>query len=476
MLAAGGATIVALLIFRAVSAVQSYALAQRRAEYQASHDQLTDLPNRTVLSAEVDRILAKAPAGAAQMWVFYIDLEGSSSSTTRGGTRPATRRSQRWLVGLGVVPADATVPGSAGTSSSSPGSAHGRRRSRSRKSCWTCFSDPLQMRTGEVVISASVGIAGVPFNEVGHVTAAALMRDADTAMYQAKSEGPGNWTMFDASMHERVRERVEIEFALRQALLQTDELHLVYQPIVDLRTGTVLGAEALSRWEHPTRGTVPPTLFVPIAEDAGLIGRFGRWVLDESLMQLARWRRDSVVSDDFWMSVNVSPRQLRDAALPTALTESLIRHGVPARAVVLEITESVMIDSSAVTDQVLYDLRSLGVRIVVDDFGTGYSALGYLRRHPVTGVKIDRAFVGGLGVSAKDEEIVRAVVALSGAMGLTVVAEGVETAIQRNVLASLGVALGQGQLWGSGVLPTEFRTRWAAPVGARSGQPAPSAS
>jgi EAL domain-containing protein (putative c-di-GMP-specific phosphodiesterase class I) len=138
-----------------------------------------------------------------------------------------------------------------------------------------------------------------------------------------------------------------------------------------------------------------------------------------------------------------------------------MRHGVPARAVVLEITESVMIDSSNVTDQVLFDLRSLGVRIVVDDFGTGYSALGYLRRHPVTGVKIDRAFVGGLGSNAEDEEIVRAVVALSGAMGLTVVAEGVESEPQQRVLESLGVVLGQGQLWSAAMPPGDFVAQWS---------------
>jgi EAL domain-containing protein (putative c-di-GMP-specific phosphodiesterase class I) len=168
------------------------------------------------------------------------------------------------------------------------------------------------------------------------------------------------------------------------------------------------------------------------------------------------------VTGDFWISINVSPRQLRDATLPGAVAEALVRYAVPATAVVLEITESVMVDASSVTERVMSDLRKLGVRIVVDDFGTGFSALGYLRRHPVTGVKIDRAFVGGLGVNAEDEEIVRAVVAMSGALGLTVVAEGVETQTQRDVLADFGVVLGQGQLWGSAVAPQRFTERWAA--------------
>jgi EAL domain-containing protein (putative c-di-GMP-specific phosphodiesterase class I) len=268
-------------------------------------------------------------------------------------------------------------------------------------------------------------------------------------------------------MHERVKERVEIEYALRQAITQR-ELYLVYQPIVELQTGRIVGAEALSRWNHPVRGEVSPAVFIPVAEAAGLIGRFGRWVIDESMRQLAEWRRRGVVRDDFWLSVNVSPQQLRDSTLPAVLKEAMLRHGVPAHAVVLEITESVMIEPWTLIDRVLLDLRILGLRIVVDDFGTGYSALGYLRRHPVTGVKIDRAFVGGLGSSAEDEEIVRAVVAMSGAMGLTVVAEGVETRAQQDVLVGLGVVLGQGYLWTGPISPVEFGARWSAaasPVG-----------
>jgi EAL domain-containing protein (putative c-di-GMP-specific phosphodiesterase class I) len=168
------------------------------------------------------------------------------------------------------------------------------------------------------------------------------------------------------------------------------------------------------------------------------------------------WRDRQAVPEDFFLSINVSPRQLRDPGLPAAVADMLVRYGVPASAVVLEITESVMVDGSAVTGQVLADLRTLGLKIVVDDFGTGFSALGYLRRHPITGVKIDRGFVAGLGRNAEDEEIVRAVFAMSVALGLTVVAEGVESPMQQAVLVGLGVGLGQGQLWGSAVTPDEF--------------------
>jgi EAL domain-containing protein (putative c-di-GMP-specific phosphodiesterase class I) len=237
------------------------------------------------------------------------------------------------------------------------------------------------------------------------------------------------------------------------------QLHLAYQPIVELKTGRLLGAEALIRWDHPVRGSIPPAAFIPIAEDVGLISTIGRWVMHEAFGQFASWREARAVPDDFFISVNVSPRQLRDPGLPASVADMLMRYEVPAGAVVLEITESVMVDASAGTEQVLSNLRALGAKIVVDDFGTGFSALGYLRRHPITGVKIDRGFVAGLGCNAKDEEIVRAVFAMSVALGLTVVAEGVESPVQQDVLAGLGVVLGQGQLWGGAVRAGEFVRR-----------------
>jgi EAL domain-containing protein (putative c-di-GMP-specific phosphodiesterase class I) len=193
-----------------------------------------------------------------------------------------------------------------------------------------------------------------------------------------------------------------------------------------------------------------------VAEDANLISALGLWVLRESVRQLARWRADGTVAGDFWMSVNVSPRQLGDAAFPDRVAAILADARVPAANVVLEITESVMVEGGELTERLLLRLREIGLRLSVDDFGTGFSALGYLRRHPVTGVKIDRSFVGGLGASLEDEEIVRAVVAMSTALHLSVVAEGVETTAQRDVLVALGVSLAQGWLWGKAVPAAQF--------------------
>jgi diguanylate cyclase (GGDEF)-like protein len=491
VLIAGGATMVALLLVRAVSAVQDYAAAQRRYEHQATHDPLTGLPNRLMLSATVQRMLATnergsgedeppapQPAGERLLWVFFLDLDGfklvNDSWGHDAGDQLIIEVARRLR---DTVPAPATVARVGGDEFIVVHLGSRPEATQLVDKIMGCLAEPLQVFSVEVVITASVGIAGAPIEasaggdgaaapsvlalETAAVTAESLMRDADTAMYQAKSEGRGKWLIFDASMHERVRERVEIEVALRHALAQ-GQLHLAYQPIVELSTGRLLAAEALLRWDHPIRGSVPPAAFIPIAEDTGLVSAIGRWVMHEALRQLSAWRTVGAVTGDFWISINVSPRQLRDATLPGAVAEALVRYAVPATAVVLEITESVMVDASTVTERVMSDLRKLGVRIVVDDFGTGFSALGYLRRHPVTGVKIDRAFVGGLGVNAEDEEIVRAVVAMSGALGLTVVAEGVETQTQRDVLADFGVVLGQGQLWGSAVAPQRFTERWAA--------------
>jgi diguanylate cyclase (GGDEF)-like protein len=476
ILGAGGAAIVALLLVRASDAVQSHAAAQRRFEHQATHDPLTGLPNRRLLQLMVERRLAER--GPGDVWMFYLDLDGFKLVNDSWG-HPA---GDRLIVEVGArlrhaLPAEATVARVGGDEfvvvqrCGEPEAMAGARR------IMECIERPLIVggageATAEVVIGASMGIVRAD----RHDTAEALMRDADTAMYQAKEQGRNRWTVFDASMRDAVRERVEIEVALRAAVAQ-EQLSIAYQPIVDLTDGLgtrTVGAEALVRWEHPVRGWIGPNMFIAVAEDANLISALGAWVLRESVQQLARWRGKGVVDEDFWISVNVSPRQLGDAAFADRVAAILTQARVPAANLVLEITESVMVEGSELTERLLLRLRQLGVRISVDDFGTGFSALGYLRRHPVTGVKIDQSFVGGLGASVEDEEIVRAVVAMSSALNLSVVAEGVETTAQRDVLAALRVPLAQGWLWGKAVPASTFastlraRERVGEPVAVRS--------
>jgi len=459
-----GVTIVAFLLLRAVSAVRAQVEAQLHSEFQSMHDPLTGLPNRRMISAETERLLAvTSPAGPARVWVFFLDLDGFKWVNDSWGHDTGDQ-----LVIAVAGRLRAAVPG--GTMLARVGGDEfllawvGEEPGALRlvDDIQGCFGRPLTVRDTEVVISASIGIAHAPGDpEAPAVTTEALLRDADTAMYRSKSEGPGRATIFDTSMHDKVRERIELEGALRAALSE-GQLSVVYQPIVRLDTARPVGAEALVRWNHPERGPIPPMTFIPVAEDSGLIGPLGTWVRNEALHQLAEWRRDGTVDDTFYVSINVSPRQLSVAELPLVVSGELLRYGVPASAVALEMTESVMADGGSVTARVLFELRELGVQLLVDDFGTGFSALGYLRRFPVTGVKIDRSFVSGLGESPEDEEIVRAVVAMSRALGLSIVAEGVETRVQRDALAAVGVTQGQGWLWGPGVAAGDFASHWGA--------------
>ena len=458
-----GAVMTMLLLLRAVSAVQAQVAAQRHSEYQARHDPLTGLPNRGMISAEIERLLTRLPAdGAQRVWVYLLDLDGFKWVNESWGHDTGDQLVIEVAARLrAAVPAQDMVARVGGDEFLIVYAGDKTGALRLVEDVRACFTRPVPVQDTELVIGASIGIAHATGDGDPAVTAEALMRDADTAMYRSKAEGPGRSTIFDTSMHDRVRERIELEAALRTALAD-GQLHVAYQPIVQLDTGRPLGAEALVRWDHPVRGAIPPMAFIPIAEDAGMISQIGAWVREEALAQLARWRADGTVTDDFYLAVNVSPRQLNDPDLPLTVAAELLRHHLPARTVALEMTESVMVDGSSVTSRVLFELREQGVRLLVDDFGTGFSALGYLRRFPVTGVKIDRSFVSGLGQSQEDEEIVRAVVAMSNALGLSIVAEGVETRRQRDALAAVGVTQGQGWLWGPAVPPADFAAHWHA--------------
>ena len=463
-IAVAGAAATGLLLVRAVAAVHAQVAAQLRAEHQAMHDPLTGLPNRRMITEEIARMLGRVPPGGLQrVWVFLLDLDGFKFVNDSWGHDTG----DRLVVEVGRRLREA-APATAGVAALGGDEfliAHlGDRESALRVAddVRGCFDRPFPVRGTELTITSSMGIASAAGDggRPGPVTET-LLRDADTAMYRAKAEGPGRSTIFDAAMHDQVRERIELEVALRQAL-GAGELHVAYQPIVALRTGAPIGAEALVRWVHPERGAISPATFIPIAEDAGLIGAIGDWVRQEALRRLGSWRADGTVGDDFYLSINVSARQLTDPNLPLIVSGELHRYGVPARCVALEVTESVMVDSSSVPARVLFELRELGVQLLIDDFGTGFSALGYLRRFPVTGVKIDRSFVTGLGLSAEDDAIVRAVVAMSHALGLSVIAEGVETRLQRDALAAVGVSRAQGWLWGPAVPAAEFAAHWHA--------------
>jgi EAL domain-containing protein (putative c-di-GMP-specific phosphodiesterase class I) len=275
-------------------------------------------------------------------------------------------------------------------------------------------------------------------------------------MYKAKGSGRNAYALFDASLRAQVRDRVNLEQALRRAL-PAGELSVHFQPIVDLTTDELDGFEALMRWNHPEYGNVAPLVFIPIAEETGLIVESGAWLLRESAHQLTRWTAARPPgARQLHVSVNVSVRQLRDGALVDVVRDVLAETGLPPEALWLEITESGVMEDIDTALATLTALRDLGVLLCIDDFGTGYSSLSYLHRLPVGIVKIDRGFVSGVGEDGTHESIVRAVLAMTRALGHRVVAEGVETEVQRDWLRAQGCELVQGWLYGRPQLPAQL--------------------
>ena len=302
-------------------------------------------------------------------------------------------------------------------------------------------SEPMMLGGRESVITASIGIAHA---EPG-TRAEDMLRDSDVAMYGAKERGRSRIELFDAEMRRRMIDRLEMERSLRAAIAAGD-LRLDYQPIVALDGWRVTAAEALVRWDHPERGLVHPAEFIPLAEDSGLILPLGRWVLTEACRQLAAWRAGG--RPDLRVTVNLSARQFADPELTDVVAEALAKADLPADALWLEITESVLMEEVQTTANTLHALKSLGVHLAVDDFGTGYSSLSYLKRFPVDLLKIDRSFIDGLGTDPEDGAIVLAIVSLAEALRLEVVAEGVEHFHQLEALHRLGCDAVQGFLLG----------------------------
>jgi diguanylate cyclase (GGDEF)-like protein len=293
----------------------------------------------------------------------------------------------------------------------------------------------------EVFASVSVGIA---LSSRDYVRAEDLLRDADTAMYQAKQEGRARTRVFDTSMHSRAMRMLALESDLRRAVERQSFL-LHYQPIVYLGTRRIAGLEALTRWEHSERGLVSPTEFVHLAEETGLIFEIGRWALQQACTDMRRWL--DTFGLDLDISVNISSRQFSQPNLVDQVAFALRESGLDPARLKLEITESVIMENAEAALSMLARLKDLGARVSIDDFGTGYSSLGYLLRFPADCVKIDRSFVSPIGKGRRHQQVVEAILNLCGGLGMEVVAEGIETEEQHAQLQALGCRFGQGFLF-----------------------------
>ncbi len=317
---------------------------------------------------------------------------------------------------------------------------------------------PFELDGREWFISARLGIA---IGTVGATDPKELLRDAEVALQRAKGHATSSHAVYEPGMSVATAERLDLETDLRRAV-ERDELRLHYQPLVDLATGRIVGLEALVRWQHPTRGLVPPLDFIPLAEETGLIRPIGRWVLETACRQARSWQRALPRAAPFRLSVNLSARQFAEPELVGQVAAILAETGLEPASLELEITESVLMDESETGIETLKALRALGVRLVLDDFGTGYSSLSYLKNLPLDTIKIDRSFVAELTGDGEDTPIVAAVIALAHGLGMEVVAEGIETAEQLAGLRLLGCDLGQGFFYARPLPPDELTALLAA--------------
>jgi diguanylate cyclase (GGDEF)-like protein len=431
----------------AVANILSAAVERHRREaltrHQALHDPLTGLPNRTLALDRLDLALARRRREDIGVAMLMLDLDRFKIINDSLGHAVG----DEVLVALGtrlretLRPSD-TVARLGGDEfvvvCELPDDIHRVVELAERIGC--AVSKPLTLESGEHVLTASIGIA---IAELPSDTSASLLRDADVAMYRAKHRGPGRYELFDSSLRSQVLARLNTETELRQAL-ERDELCVDYQPIIELATGRPVATEALVRWEHPRHGRVPPLDFIPIAEETGLIVALGREVLRRACEQGARWQRQ--FGCRLQTFVNVSGSQIANPRFPAEVAGVCAQSGLVPGTLRLEVTESVLIERTGESTAVLGRLHADGVQLVLDDFGTGYSSLSYLRNFPLDGVKVDRAFTDGLGGSERDAAIMRAIVEMCGALGLSVVAEGVESAAQLEQLEKLGCHHVQGYL------------------------------
>ena len=427
-------------------------------EHQATHDQLTGLPNTVLLRDRLEHALRRDRRGAR---VAVLSLGIDRFRTLNDALGPDA--ADRVLVELGDRLTAALRPGD--TLARIGGDQFvvlcediddAKQAACVTKRLRGCLDEPFHPAAEPVAVSCSVGVSLAAGHEQPP-SATQLLREADSAMHQAKTAGTG-WSLSDHSQQARATAYLDTERALRAAL-DRDELRVYYQPLLNVATGRVTGAEALVRWQHPTRGLVPPMEFIPVAEETGQIGAIGAFVLTEACFEAARW---AAGGHPLTVSVNVAVGQLRDQGFVASVQAALAAAGLPAARLCLEVTESSMMRASGTETKALEELRRIGVRLAIDDFGTGYSSLSYLHQLPVDELKIDRSFINRIAAGNRDAHLVEAIMGMAHALGLEVVAEGVETAVQLDFLAELGCQQAQGYLFSPPIPAETMRDRFAS--------------
>ena len=416
-------------------------LAEDQIRYLALHDSLTGLPNRLQLRQHLDRAIARSRRHNQLMAVLCLDLDRFKDVNDTLGHPTGDALLEEVAARLKGNVREIDLVGRLGGDefavvAEDLDAADGAVR-LARRLC-TALGELYQVNGHEVTTSASIGIALGPVDGTSGET---LMKEADLALYRAKQDGRNTFRFFEPAMDAALQKRRQLENDLRRAL-RTNELYLDYQPQFDLESGKLSGYEALVRWWHPTEGDMPPSTFIPIAEETGLIAPLGEWILRTACTYAATWE------DDLSLAVNLSPAQFKTQDIEALVKKVLAETGLEPHRLELEITEATLLQNTDAVMDTLTRLDQLGVSIAMDDFGTGYSSLSYLTRFPVKKIKIDRSFIETLGVSPQTSAIVSSIVGLGQSLHVTITAEGVETEDQAEMLKQWGCDQVQGDFYG----------------------------
>jgi len=434
---------------------------------QAFNDSLTGLANRALFLDRLERAQASAGRTGAAASVLFLDVDSfklvNDSLGHLAGDRLLVEVADRLRECLRTSDTAARLGGDEFAILIAP-STDPFDPCVAAERIIAALAPPFTIHDRELFITASIGIAkGIEPAEV-------LLRNADVAMYRAKSERKGSYALFKPEMHAAVVERMEMRADLQRAL-EREELFVLYQPIVQLETGALAGVEALVRWQHPSRGVIGPLDFIPVAEETGLIHRIGDFVLRCACTDLTAWRCESKSADGLFISVNVSGQQLQPG-LPDRIGRVLTETGVDARVIVLEITETILMQDTETMLDRLKALKELGLRLAIDDFGTGYSSLSYLQRFPADMLKVAKPFVDAISNMGADEPtLARTIVNLARALRLCTVAEGIEEPVQHDELRRMGCELGQGFLFAHPLSAEQIHQYLVAPPGSRHPRP-----
>ena len=444
---AGAFAVVLALVVRLVIASRAIARSERMLAERLNHDDLTGLPTRARFIVDVTESLERTWRTEHLPTVIHLSLDRFKNINDSMGHDLANEAL------VAVSDRLATIVASFGGVASRTAGDEFAVLDASITSVEAALHRadelaglirlPIVVAESMVFVTASIGVAVAPRSR--SITAVELMRRADIAVHQAKGRGRDRVALFDDSMQADIANRMDVEHALHGAIGR-GEMRLYQQPIVDISTGRLSGFEALIRWERSADVMLPPSEFISIAEETGLINEIGSWALTEALCDLRKWIDDGVAAATTTMSVNVSPRQLADPGFPAVVRAALDISGVSPHLLWIEMTESMMINEPELAKRTLSEVRSMGVRIALDDFGTGYSSLSLLQQFPIQRIKIDRAFISGIAERSHDRSLVRTIIAMAQSMGLDLVAEGIETVHQLQSLRELGCDKAQGYL------------------------------